>query len=119
MSLRPSKKIAAQWSLIPQELEHGILPSPFLSIAKLLEFPLPLGSTAVAHQPAQYFSKSVPDITDDALILRVRRLPVPDRKTVNKLLANSRQCWLDGVQSVVYSHLGGGAVTHFPLWIIT
>ncbi|KAJ7881737.1 hypothetical protein B0H14DRAFT_3759288 [Mycena olivaceomarginata] len=86
---------------------------------KLLEFPLPLESTAVAPQPAQYFSKSVPDITDDALILRVRRLPIPDRKTVNKLLANSRQCWLDGVQSVVYSHLGGSAVTHFPLWILT
>jgi hypothetical protein len=115
----PLKKIAAQWFLIPQELEHDILPSPFLSIAKLLEFPLPLESTAVAPQPAQYFSKSVPDITDDALILRVRCLPIPDRKSVNKLLANSRQCWLDGVQSVVYSHLGGSAVTHFPLWILT
>jgi hypothetical protein len=39
------KKIAAQWFLIPQELELDILPSLFLSIAKLLEFPLPLEST--------------------------------------------------------------------------
>jgi hypothetical protein len=39
------------------------------------------------------------------------------KKIVDKLLANSRQCWLDGVQFVVYSHLGG-AVTHFLLWVL-
>ncbi|KAJ7689640.1 hypothetical protein B0H14DRAFT_2652727 [Mycena olivaceomarginata] len=98
------KKIAAQWFLIPQELKHNILLSPFLPITKLLEFPLPLESMVIASQPAQYFSKFFPDITD--------------KKTVDKLLANSRQCWLDGVQFVVYSHLGG-AVTHFPLWVLT
>jgi hypothetical protein len=27
------KKIAAQWFLIPRELEHNILPSPYLPIA--------------------------------------------------------------------------------------
>jgi hypothetical protein len=112
------RKIVAQWFLIPQVLEHDILPSPFLPIAKFLEFPLPLESTIAAPLPAQYFSTSPPDITDEALILRVRRLPIPDKKTVDKLLANSRQCWLDGVQSVVYSHLGG-AITHFPLWVLT
>ncbi|KAJ7697278.1 hypothetical protein B0H14DRAFT_2649948 [Mycena olivaceomarginata] len=85
------KKIAAQWFLIPQELEHDTLPSPFLPITKLLEFPLPLESTC---------------------------LPILAKKTVDKLLANSCQCWLDGVQFVVYSHLGG-AVTHFPLWVLT
>jgi hypothetical protein len=37
---------AAQWFLIPQVLEHDILPSPFLPIAKFLEFPLPLESMA-------------------------------------------------------------------------
>jgi hypothetical protein len=62
------KKIAVQWFLIPQELEHDILPSPFLLITKLLEFPLPLESMVIASQPAQYFSKSFPDITDEALI---------------------------------------------------
>ncbi|KAJ7805505.1 hypothetical protein B0H14DRAFT_2611277 [Mycena olivaceomarginata] len=88
------KKIAAQWFLIPQELEHDILPSPFLLITKLLE---------------------------SLSLLRARLSPpslLSISKTVNKLLANSRQCWLDGVQSVVYSHLGA-AVTHFLLWVLT
>ncbi|KAJ6566925.1 hypothetical protein B0H19DRAFT_1258101 [Mycena capillaripes] len=88
--------------------EHELLPSPFLPIAKLLDFRLPLQNvTVTAPQPAQYFSAVAPDIDDAALMLRVRHLAIPDAKTVNKLLTSSRQCWLDGVQSVVYSHLGG------------
>ena len=47
-------------------------------------------------------------------MLSVRRLPIPDSKTVNKLLASCRQTSLDGVQSVIYSHLRG-SVTRFPL----
>ncbi|KAJ6555783.1 hypothetical protein B0H19DRAFT_1070953 [Mycena capillaripes] len=47
------------------------------------------------------FSSKVPDIGDQALMLRVRRLPVPDPKTVNRLLSASRQVWLDGAQSDV------------------
>ncbi|KAJ7659435.1 hypothetical protein B0H14DRAFT_3702003 [Mycena olivaceomarginata] len=107
----PLKKIAAQWFLIPQELEHDIFPSPLLSIAKLLEFPLPLESTAVAPQPAEYFSKSVPDITDDALILR-EDCQQASGEQLSMLARRSSQ-------SVVHSHLGGGAVTRFPLWILT
>ncbi|KAJ7321903.1 hypothetical protein DFH08DRAFT_1030560 [Mycena albidolilacea] len=51
-------------------------------------------------------------------MIRARRLPIPDSKTVHKLAAGSRQSWLDGNQSIVYSHLGSN-VTHFPLWILS
>ncbi|KAJ6622225.1 hypothetical protein B0H10DRAFT_2214583 [Mycena sp. CBHHK59/15] len=114
------KKIAAQWFLIPQEPEHNLLPSPYLPIAQMLEFPLPLQNVApvTTDQPAQFFSINIPDISGEALMLHVRRLPIPDMKTINKLLASSRQSWLDGTQSVIYSHLGG-SVTHFPLWVLT
>ncbi|KAJ6549876.1 hypothetical protein B0H19DRAFT_1264768 [Mycena capillaripes] len=113
------KKIGAEFFMIPQVHEQELLPSPFLPIAKLLEFQLPLQNTTVtAPQPAQYFSTVAPDIDDTALMLRIRHLAIPDAKTVNKLLPCSRQCWLDGVQSVICSHLGG-VVTHFPLWILT
>ncbi|KAJ6447790.1 hypothetical protein C8R45DRAFT_948358 [Mycena sanguinolenta] len=48
--------------LIPQELEYDLLPSPYLSIAKMLEFPLPLQSSAIIGcQPTQFFSKELPD----------------------------------------------------------
>ncbi|KAJ7817683.1 hypothetical protein B0H14DRAFT_2267149, partial [Mycena olivaceomarginata] len=105
---------------LPQELEFELLPSPHLSIAKMLDFPLPLqNNLATATQPAQFFSINPPDIiTDKDLLIRIRRLPIPDSKTVHKLAACSRQAWLDGNQSVVYSHLGGN-VTHFPLWILS
>ncbi|KAJ7698754.1 hypothetical protein B0H16DRAFT_1731418 [Mycena metata] len=112
------KRMATEYFTIPQELEFELLPSPHLTITKMLEFPLPLQNTVVtATQPAQFFSTIIPDISDKDLMLRTWRLPIPDSKTVNKLVACSRQCWLDGSQSVIYSHLGGD-VTHFPLWIL-
>ncbi|KAJ7710125.1 hypothetical protein B0H14DRAFT_2646181 [Mycena olivaceomarginata] len=45
------KKIAAQWFLIPQELEHNLLPLPYLPIA--------------------FFSINVLDIGDEVLMLRM------------------------------------------------
>ena len=107
----------AEYFLIPQELEHALLPSPYLSMAKMMEFPLPLQSTAITgFQPAQFFSKDA-DITDSDLLVRARRLAIPDAKTIYKLLECSRRRMLDGFRSVIYSHVG--AVKHFPLWILT
>ncbi|KAJ7894630.1 hypothetical protein B0H14DRAFT_3426658 [Mycena olivaceomarginata] len=75
------RKMAAEFFLIPQELEHDLLPSPYLPIAKMLEFPLPLQNTAITgFQPAQFFSKALPDIADRDLLIRARRLPIPDAK---------------------------------------
>ncbi|KAJ7354317.1 hypothetical protein DFH08DRAFT_804238 [Mycena albidolilacea] len=42
------KKIAVQWFLIPEELKHDILPSPFLLITELLEFPIPFETVVIA-----------------------------------------------------------------------
>ncbi|KAJ7739404.1 hypothetical protein B0H16DRAFT_1529681 [Mycena metata] len=96
------RKIAAEYFLIPQELEQNLLPSPYLSIAKMCQFSLPLQDTSPPPtQPAQFFSTSAPDhISDEDLMVRLRRLPIPDSKTVHKLAACSRQAW-------------------FPLWILT
>ncbi|KAJ7864095.1 hypothetical protein B0H14DRAFT_3605367 [Mycena olivaceomarginata] len=92
---------------MPQHMED-LLPSSYLPIAQMLEFGLPLQILRSQH----HFLPS------EALRLRVRRLPIPDTKTVHKLLATSRQSWSDGTQSIIYSHLGGD-VNHFPLWVLT
>ncbi|KAJ7033238.1 hypothetical protein C8F04DRAFT_1261048 [Mycena alexandri] len=77
------RKLGAEFFTIPQELEHELLPSASLSIAKMLEFPLPLQTTtALATQRAQFFSSDAPNITDKNLLIRARRLAIPDRKTV-------------------------------------
>ncbi|KAJ6618438.1 hypothetical protein B0H10DRAFT_1947623 [Mycena sp. CBHHK59/15] len=52
------KKIAVEFFLIPQEHEH-LLPLPFLPIAKMLEFPLPLKNAT----PAQLSTNSLHAIT--------------------------------------------------------
>ncbi|KAJ7843624.1 hypothetical protein B0H14DRAFT_3456015 [Mycena olivaceomarginata] len=112
------RKAATKAFSIPQHMED-LLPSPYLPIAQMLDFGLPLQNTSPSAQlPAQYFSTTPPDITGEALRLRIRHLPIPDTKTVRKLLVTSRQCWSDGTQSIVYSHIGGD-VNHFPLWVLT
>jgi hypothetical protein len=51
------KRMAVEYFTIPQELEFELLPSPHLSIAKMLDFPLPLQNNIItATQPAQFFS---------------------------------------------------------------
>ncbi|KAJ6453117.1 hypothetical protein C8R45DRAFT_945307 [Mycena sanguinolenta] len=81
------EKMVADYFLIPQELEFDLLPSPYLSIANMLEFPLPLQSSAITGcQSAQFFSKELPDLTDSDLQIRLLRLPIPDAKTIHRLL---------------------------------
>ncbi|KAJ7315104.1 hypothetical protein DFH08DRAFT_820706 [Mycena albidolilacea] len=90
-----------------QTLEHysDLVPSPYLPITKMLEFTLLLqNATATPLRPPQFFILEAPDSDDQALVLRVQRLPIPDSKTINKLLASYRRAWLEGAQSVFYSH---------------
>ncbi|KAJ6477536.1 hypothetical protein C8R45DRAFT_934224 [Mycena sanguinolenta] len=55
-------------------------------MTKMIEFPLPLQSTAIiGFQPAQFFSKAAPDITDSDLLVRAWRLAISDAKTIHKL----------------------------------
>jgi hypothetical protein len=66
------RKIAAQYFLIPQTLEHDLVPSPCLPIAKMLEFTLPLqNATATPLRPVHFFSSEAPGSDDQALMLRV------------------------------------------------
>jgi hypothetical protein len=79
------RKAANEAFSMPHHMED-LLPSSYLPIAQMLEFGLPLQNTSPsAPLPAQYFSSTPPDITGEALWLRVRRLPIPDTKTVHKL----------------------------------
>ncbi|KAJ7734634.1 hypothetical protein B0H16DRAFT_1695819 [Mycena metata] len=65
------RKIAAAVFAVPQELELVLLPSPSLSIAKMLDFTLPLEHPdSKAPKPTQYFSSVAPDISDKDLLLR-------------------------------------------------
>ncbi|KAJ6476627.1 hypothetical protein DFH09DRAFT_952195, partial [Mycena vulgaris] len=96
------------------------IPSKIISLAKMLEFTVPLQSPPNGTpQPVQYFSKSAPDMFDKNTLHRLRRLPIPETKVIRKLVERSRQAWLDGFRSVMYSHLSGGVTTHFPLWVLT
>ncbi|KAJ7848548.1 hypothetical protein B0H13DRAFT_2403975 [Mycena leptocephala] len=107
------RKVATEFFIVPQAFESSLLPSPFLSIAEMLEFPFPLQntpSTAAGH--AQFFSSSPADLFDDAVLLRVRRLPIPDTKTIHKLLHCDHQAWLDGAQSLRSGALS--ANKHWP-----
>ncbi|RDB29959.1 hypothetical protein Hypma_014170 [Hypsizygus marmoreus] len=68
---------------------------------------------------ACFFSKAEPTSGHGEILLRVKRLPLPDTKTICALVELSRQAWLDGFKSVRYEHLSDAVQTSFPLWVIT
>ncbi|KAJ7812159.1 hypothetical protein B0H14DRAFT_2377718 [Mycena olivaceomarginata] len=103
---------------LPQQLD--LLPSDMLSLAKMVDFSVPLECPpSSAEQHAQYFSTAASDPANQNAIHHLRRLPSPESKIIRKLATCSCQAWLDGYKSVIYSHLGEGVVTHFPLWVLT
>ncbi|KAJ7150609.1 hypothetical protein C8R46DRAFT_1229543 [Mycena filopes] len=105
---------------IPQEFYFDLLPSPMLSIAKMVDFTVPFEAIPNdVAQPLQFFSQAAPDRADKDTILRLRRLPIPQAKIIRKLVAGSRQASLDGSRSLMYSHLSESVVTQFPLWVLT
>ncbi|KAJ7769944.1 hypothetical protein B0H16DRAFT_1516884 [Mycena metata] len=94
-------RAAKEHFAIPQEFYFDLLPSPMISIAKMVDFTVPLEAIPNgAIQPAQFFSQVAPDRVDKDTIFRLRRLPIPERKIIRKLATASRQAWL-------------------PLWVLT
>ncbi|KAF8197268.1 hypothetical protein K438DRAFT_1760057 [Mycena galopus ATCC 62051] len=65
-----------------------------------------------AWQPAQYFSTNAPDAFDGNTVSRLRRLPIPELKVIEKLLAYGEQAWLDDPEledaDIVPAALGRG-----------
>ncbi|KAJ7860954.1 hypothetical protein B0H14DRAFT_2576301 [Mycena olivaceomarginata] len=110
-------RMAKEEFTLPQQFD--LLSSHILSLAKMVDFSVPLESPpSSAEQPAQYFSTAASDPVNQNAIHRLRRLPIPESKFIRKPAAGSCQAWLDGYKSVIYSHLGEGVVTHFPLWVL-
>ncbi|KAJ7468437.1 hypothetical protein B0H11DRAFT_2045881, partial [Mycena galericulata] len=113
-------RVAKNTFTIPQAFYYHLLPSPMISITNMLDFSLPLQfAPNDAPQPCQYFSTEAPDLLDQDAVSRLHRLPIPEAKVVRKLVERSRQAWLDGYQSILYSHLSGNVVTHYPIWVVT
>jgi len=64
-------------------------------------------------------STSFCQILTSMSIISLHRLPIPMASVINNLLQAIRQAWLDGQNSVQYSHLSGKTMTHFSLWVVT
>ncbi|KAK6991966.1 hypothetical protein R3P38DRAFT_2571584 [Favolaschia claudopus] len=113
------KKYLRELFALPQALEATLLPSPYISIAELLNFRLPFqnASSNVASS-SEFLSTAAPDPVDRNFVSRLQLLNIPDTKTINRLVTCSRQSALDGARSLIYRHIGG-SVTRFPLYTLT
>ncbi|KAJ7069140.1 hypothetical protein C8F01DRAFT_1111656 [Mycena amicta] len=107
---------------IPQQFADlsPFSPSPMLSLAEAANFPVPAyGAKKAAKDIPGFFSKSAPQQMDQSAIHRLRRMAMPDPKTVHRLVECKRQMLLDGFQSVQFSHLDGTVTSLFPMWAVT
>jgi hypothetical protein len=113
------KHAAKQDFQIPDFICAEMLPSPGISIQEMLDFTLPNATATVSSNTlSTFFSRKAPDAISKSLLLRMRRLPMPMALVVRKLVEFRHQAWLDGYQSVKYTHLCDSVTTHFPLWLI-
>ena len=112
---------------IPEFVQDQILPSPALSICKMLQFTLPRRHTSTSNlHVSAFFRRDLPGpITTDA-ISSLRRLPVPSIALVRKLEDIGHQAWLNGYQSITYAHLdtfnssdSEPVQTLYPPWALT
>ncbi|KAJ7834056.1 hypothetical protein B0H14DRAFT_3462322 [Mycena olivaceomarginata] len=116
------KRVAAEYFTLPQELEFELLPSPHLSIAKMLEFPLPLqNNLAMAAQPAQFFSINPPNIiTDKNLLIRMCTISEDDSDVAEEAFTESdlyKDCDtpLNVVADLLHSCDAPAVVTNFKV----
>lgn len=113
------KRAAKGYFAIPDTMRECILPAKDLSIQQMIDFTLPNPVlTFTPFGPASFFSRNAPEAISDAMLSRLRRLPIPPISIVKKLLEVGQQAWLDGFQSVRYIHLCDAVTTHFPLWVV-
>ena len=114
------KKIAEQILEVPENHASELLPSPHISINVMLKFPLLNLTLSLPTSNTQlYFSHKQPDFLNDTLVLSFKHPPIPTASIIQQLSADAPQAWLDGYNSVKYTHLAEMTVTHFPLWVIT
>jgi len=117
---------------IPEFVQDQVLPSPTLSIRKMLQFTLPRHTSTSNLHVSVFFRRDMPGpITTDADISSLRRLPVPSVALVRKLENIGHQAWLNGYQSIIYAHLDNSDLeqdsesvsdpvqTLFPPWVLT
>ncbi|EMD36523.1 hypothetical protein CERSUDRAFT_95818 [Gelatoporia subvermispora B] len=106
--------------LIPQPLEAILLPGSSASIRTLLSTKLPTihdalnRSTSLALQ--QFFSRGGPPVP--APLDYLRTLPIPSQELVKSLIDVAGMEWIDGKQSIMYSHTDVSEEV-FLLWVLT
>jgi hypothetical protein len=102
---------------IPPDLRIALLPSPKLSVAEFLQFPLP--SQTQIHPPdiSLYWCDAEPNMTHIGLH-DLKDLPIPSSIVLGKLVKQPNQ--LEQSCSICYSHLPlSSRHSRFPLWILT
>ncbi|TFK36769.1 hypothetical protein BDQ12DRAFT_724948 [Crucibulum laeve] len=105
---------------IPDLVNAELLPQPGITINAMLQFVIPLSLSMLHTQDVSlYFSYDTPSYMTETMILSLHWLPIPNAGLVCQLYKAGKQRWLDGFKSVMYAHLPGKSVTHFPLWVVT
>ncbi|KAF8185250.1 hypothetical protein K438DRAFT_1765899 [Mycena galopus ATCC 62051] len=81
---------------VPEAIAARILPDDKISINGLLDFGLPRPVAALENPDAVFFTKNIPTIINESVILRVRHLDLPPVPVIRRLDVDGKQAWLDG-----------------------
>lgn len=115
------KRLAKAELAVPTMLFDNLLPRPGASVQCLLDFGLPFQKINLTTvDPNSFFSRSAAaDPLSSIALASLRRLPTPSAAVIARMVAVSKQAWLDGYTSVRFVHLSIAVTTHFPLWLVS
>jgi hypothetical protein len=118
-SLPPfARRAIKKFLMIPNEVHSTLLPHEHLSLYELADFKLPSQNTPVIED-AVYLSDQEPSEVSEAMLQKLRYLPIPDATTIQMLVKTSSVGCANGAWSLHYGHLSTETTTAFPIWIVT
>ena len=103
---------------VPTEVYSTLLPHERLSLYELADFKLPTQKVPT-NNDAVYLSNEEPSDLSEAMLQKLRYLPIPDATTIQLLVKASSFACANGARSLHYGHLSTETTTAFPIWVVT
>jgi hypothetical protein len=103
--------------VLPTVVKALVLPSDHASVSALVHVELPsVTNVDPIPNPLSYF-QDLPPPSNTGFLTLLKTLPIPPPNQIKLLQEHAGQAWLDGKQSLMYSHTDNPHL--FSFWIVT
>ena len=113
-----TRRAIKKFLTVPTKVHTTLLPHEHLSLYELADFKLPPQKVPTIND-AVYLSDEEPSDLSEAMLQKLRYLPIPNTTTIQLLVKASSIACANGARSLRYGHLSTETATAFPIWVVT